>query len=186
VVHAHVLAGLEVLNDLLDGSLLHQQVLHLERLATTAGLLLVVLERLLGELDVLDAQLLVDDLKIANGVDVTLDVDDLGIVEATDDLEDGVDGANVGQERVSETSTGGCAAGQTSNVVDSKVSGHLRLGLVLLAQPVEALIGDDDTGLLRVDGSVWEVGRVTKVALGNGLEQRGFTDVGETNLQDVS
>ena len=66
------------------------------------------------------------------------------------------------------------------------MSGHLRLGLVLLAQPVEALIGDDDTGLLGVDGSVREVGRVTKVALGNGLEQRGFTDVGETDLQDVS
>jgi hypothetical protein len=186
VVHAHVLAGLEVLNDLLNGSLLHQQVLHLERLATTAGLLFVVLERLLGELDVLDAQLLVNDLKIANGVDVTLDVDDLGIVEATDDLEDGVDGANMGQEGVSETSTGGCAAGQTSNVVDRQVSGHLRLGLVLLAQPVEALIGHDDTGLLGVDGGIGEVGRVTKVALGNGLEQRGFTDVGETNLEGVS
>ena len=186
MVHAHVLAGLEVLNDLLDGSLLHQQVLHLERLATTAGLLLVVLERLLSELDVLDAQLLVDDLKIANGVNVTLDVNDLGIVEAADDLEDGVDGANVGQERVSETSAGGCAAGQTSNVVDGQVSRHLRLGLVLLAQPVEALIGHDDTGLLGVDGGIGEVGRVTKVALGNGLEQRGFTDVGETNLRDVS
>jgi hypothetical protein len=66
------------------------------------------------------------------------------------------------------------------------VSRHLRLGLVLLAQPVEALIRNDDTGLLRVDGSVGEVGRVTKVALGNGLEQRGFTNVGETNLEDVS
>lgn len=186
MVLAHVLARLEVLNDLLDGGLLHQQVLHLERLATTASLLLVVLKGLLGELDVLDAQLLVDDLKIADGVDVTLDVNNLGIVEATDNLEDGIDGADVGQERVSETSTGGCAAGQTSNVVDGKVSRHLRLGLVLLAQPVEAVIGHDDTGLFGVDGGIGEVGRVTKVALGDGLEQRRFTNVGETNLQGVS
>jgi len=183
VVLAHVLAGLEVFNDLLNGSLLHQEVLHLERLATTAGLLLVVLKRLLGELDVLDAQLLVDDLEVANGVDVTLDVNDLGVIEATDDLEDGVDGADVGQERVSETGTGGCTTGQTSNVIDREVSGHLGLGLVLLAQPVEAVIGHDDTGLFGVDGSVGEVGWITEVALGNGLEQRRFTYVGETNLR---
>lgn len=183
---ADVPAGLEVLNDLLDGSLLHQQVLHLEGLATATGLLLVVLERLGSELEVLDAELLVDDLQITDGVDVTLDVDDLGIVEATNDLEDGIDGANVRQERVTETGTGRSTAGQTSDVVDCEVGRDLGLGLVLLAQPVEAVIGDDDTGLFGVDGSVGEVGRVTEVALGNGLEQRRFTYVGETNLWDVS
>jgi len=186
VVLAHVLAGLEVLNDLLDSGLLHEKVLHLKRLATTTGLLLVVLEGLLGELDVLDAKLLADDLEITDRVDITLDVDDLGIVKATDDLEDGVDGANVGQERVTETSTGGGATGQTGDIVDGQVSRDLGLGLVLLAEPVEAVIGDDDTGLFGVDGSVGEVGRVTEVALGNGLEQRRFTYVGETDLRSVS
>lgn len=186
MVLAHVLAGLEVLNDLLDSGLLHEKVLHLKRLATTAGLLLVVLEGLLGELDILDAELFADDLEITDGIDITLDVDDLGIVEATDDLEDGVDGANVGQERVTETSTGGGTTGQTGDVVDGQVGRNLGLGLVLLAEPVEAVIRDDDTGLFGVDGSVGEVGRVTKVALGNGLEQRRFTYVGETDLQSVS
>lgn len=173
-------------NDLLNSGLLHEEVLHLERLTTTAGLLLVVLEGLLGELDILDAKLLADDLQITNGVDVTLDVDDLGIVEATDDLENGVDGANVGQESVTETSTSGGATGQTGNIVDGQVGRDLGLGLVLLAEPVEALIGDDDARLFGVDGSVGEVGRVTKVALGNGLEQRRFTYIGETDLRSVS
>jgi hypothetical protein len=186
VVFAHVLAGLEVLNDLLDGGLLHEQVLHLERLATTAGLLLVVLEGLLGELNVLDAELIADDLQITDGVDITLDVNDLSIVEATDNLEDGIDSANVGQERVAKTSTSGGTTGQTGDVVDGKVGRDLGLWLVLLAKPVEAVIGNDDTGLFRVDGSVGEVGRVTEVALGNGLEQRRFTYVGETNLRSVS
>lgn len=186
MVLADVLAGLEVLNDLLDSGLLHEKVLHLERLTTTAGLLLVVLEVLLGELDVLDAELLVDDLQVTDGVDITLDVDDLGIVEATNDLEDGIDGANVGQERISKTSTSRGTTGQTSNVVDGKVGRDARLGLVLLAKPVEAVIGNDDTRLLGVDGSVGEVGRVTERALGDGLEQRRFTYVGETNLGEVS
>jgi hypothetical protein len=66
------------------------------------------------------------------------------------------------------------------------MSRDLGLGLVLLAEPVEAGIGDDDTGLFRVDGSVGEVGRVTEVTLGDSLEQRRFTYVGETNLQSVS
>lgn len=175
-----------MLNDLLDSGLLHEEVLHLERLATTTGLLLVVLKRLLGELDVLNAELVADDFQITDGVDITLDVDNLGIVEAADDLEDGIDGANVRQEGVTKTSTSGGTTGQTSNVIDSEVSRNLGLGLVLLAEPVEALIGNDDTGLFGVDSSVGEVGRVTKVALGNGLEQRRFTYVGETDLQSVS
>lgn len=133
VVLAHVLARLEVLNDLLDGRLLFLELLHLKRLTTTPSLLLVVLERLLRELKILDAQLLVDDLQVTDGVDITLDVDNLGIVEATNDLEDGVDGANVRQERVTETGTGGSTAGQTGNVVDRKVGRDLGLGLVLLA-----------------------------------------------------
>lgn len=183
---AHISPGLEVFNDLLDGSLLHQQVLHLEGLAATTGLLLVILERLGSELKILDAELLVDDLQITDGVDVTLDVDDLGIIEATNDLEDGIDGTNVRQKGVTETGTGRCTAGQTSDVVDREVGRDLGLGLVLLAQPLEAVIGDDDTGLFGVDGSVGEVGRVTEMALGNGLEQRRFTYVGETDLWDVS
>lgn len=175
-----------MLNDLLDSGLLHEEVLHLERLTTATGLLLVVFERLLGKLDVLDAKLLADDFQITDGVDITLDVNDLSVVEATNDLEDGIDSTNVRQEGVTETSTSGSTTGQTSDVVDREVSRDLRLGLVLLAEPVEALVGDDDTGLFGVDGSVWEVGRVTKVALGNGLEQRRFTYVGETDLRSVS
>jgi hypothetical protein len=68
--------------------------------------------------------------------------------------------------------------------------------VVLLAQPVEALIGDDDASLLGVNGGIGEVlatasatvvlssaprveayGRVAQVALGDGLEQCGFADV---------
>lgn len=186
VVLANVLAGLDVLDDLLDGGLLFLELLHLKGLTTTPGLLLVVFERLLGKLKILDAQLLVDNLQITDGVDVTLDVDDLSIVEATDDLEDSVDGANVGQEGVAQTGASGSTTGQTSNVVDGQVSRDLGFGLVLLAEPVEALVGHDDTRLLRVDGGIGEVGRVTKRTLGNGLEERRFTYVGETDLWEVS
>ena len=88
--------------DLLDCRLLLFHLLHLQRLAATAGLLDEVLMGLLDELDILDAELLADDVEIANRVDVALDVDDLGVIERADDLEDAVDGADVGEEGVAE------------------------------------------------------------------------------------
>lgn len=100
---ADLLAILEVGQDLLDRGLLLLPLLHLKTLTTLAGLLLLVLEGLLNELNVLESQLLADDIEITCWVDITLDVDNLGIIEATNDLEDGIDGANVRQEGVAET-----------------------------------------------------------------------------------
>ena len=105
VLVTDVLAILKQGKNLLDGSFLLLELLHLERLTATAGLLLQVLKSLLDELDILDAELLADNLEITDGVDVTLDVDNLGIIETSDDLEDGIDGADVRQESVTETST---------------------------------------------------------------------------------
>jgi hypothetical protein len=193
---ADVLAVLQPGEDLLDGRLLFLPLPHLETLTTLAGLLLLVLERLLNELNVLQPQLLADDIQVAGGVDVALDVDNLGIVETPDDLKDGIDSANVRQEGVAKTSTCRGTTGQAGDVIDCEVGRHLRLGVVLLAQPVEALIGDDDASLLGVNSGIGEVlatvsatvvlwsaprveayGRVAQVALGDGLEQCGFADV---------
>lgn len=165
-----VLARLEPLQDRGSSGLVLLHFLHLQGLATAAGLLVQGLERLLDELDILDTQLLADDGQIANGIDITLDVNDLGIVEAADDLEDGVDGTNVRQEGVTQTRTRGSTAGQTGNIVHGQVGGHLGLGLVVVTEPVEALVGNDDAGLLGVNGGIGEVGRVTQRRLGDGLE----------------
>lgn len=172
-----------MLKDLLNGSLLLHGLLVLKALATRASLLLLVLEGLLGELDILQPQLVADDVEITGRVDVTLDVDNLGIVEATNDLEDGIDGANVRQEGVTETGTSGGTSRQTSDIVHRKVGRHARLWVVLFAKPIIALIGYDDTCLLRVDGGVGEVGRVSQVALGNGLEEGGLSNVCKANLK---
>lgn len=124
VLVTDVLAILKESKNLLDAGFLLLELLHLEGLTATAGLLLQVLESLLDELDILDTELLADDFEITDGVDITLDVNDLGIIETSDDLEDGIDGANVRQESVTETSTSRGTTGQTSNVVDGLVSGN--------------------------------------------------------------
>ena len=185
VTLANVLAALQPLQDLTGSRLLFLELLHLQRLATTASLLAQGLESLLDELDVLDAQLLADDGQIADGVDITLDVNNLGIIEASYHLENGIDSADVRQESVTQTGTGRRAAGQTSNIIDSQVGGHLRLGLVVLAQPVEPLIRNDDAGLFGVDGSIREVGRVTQRGLCDRLEECRLADVRKTNLEPL-
>ena len=50
---------------------------------------------LLHPLDILQAQLRLDDLHITDGVDLAFDVDDLGIVECTNNLEDTIDGTDM-------------------------------------------------------------------------------------------
>jgi hypothetical protein len=157
VSFANILAVVQPRKDLLNDLLLLTSLLLLQTLSTHAGLLLLVLQSLLGELNVLEAQFLANDVQISRGVDITFDVDNLSIVEAADDLEDGVDGTNVGKEGIAKTGTGRRTASQTSNIVDGQVCGDDRLGLVLLHQPVEALVWDDDTRLLRFDGGIGKV-----------------------------
>lgn len=89
------LAIFEVLEDFAHNGLLLFELLHFQRLATTSGKLAKSLLGLLDEFDILDTQLIGDNLQITDGVDISLNVDNLGIVEASDNLEDGIDGANV-------------------------------------------------------------------------------------------
>ena len=107
VALADILAIVEPSQDLLNDLLLLTGLLLLQTLTTHAGLLLLVLESLLDKLNILEPQLLADDVEITGGVHVTLDVNNLGIIEATNHLEDGIDSTNVGQESVSKTSAGG-------------------------------------------------------------------------------
>jgi hypothetical protein len=72
------------------------ELLDLKTLTSSPRQLLVVLERLLGELDVFDAQLLADDGKITNWVDIAFNVNNFGIIETSDYLEDSIDCSDVG------------------------------------------------------------------------------------------
>jgi hypothetical protein len=182
VTLADVVSIFQELKHLGDSGLLLFQLLHLKRLSTAPCLLVQVLECLFNKLDILDPQLLADDVQITDGIDITLDVDDLSVIEASDDLEDGIHSTNVGKESISQTSTSRGTTGQTGNIIHGQVGGNLRLGLVVFAKPVEPLIRHDDTSLFRIDRGIGEVGRVTQRRLGDGLEERRLANVGQTDL----
>lgn len=182
IVLPHIFACLEMLEDLLDRSLLLLELLHLECLTSSTSLLDQVLMCFFDKLNVLDPQLLTDDVQVTRRVDVTLDVDDLGVVETPHHLKNGVHGANMRQESIAETRTGRRATGQTSNVIDGQIGRDDGFWLVLLHEPVEALVRHDDTGFFGVNGGIGEIGRVAQRALGQSLEEGGFADIGETDL----
>lgn len=95
VALSDILAVLEPGQDLLNRGLLFPGLLLLKTLAALTRLLLLVLQRLLDKLDILQPQLFADDVQITSGVDITLDVNDFSIVEAPDNLEDGIYGTDV-------------------------------------------------------------------------------------------
>jgi hypothetical protein len=61
---------------------------------------------LLHPFNVFKAQLVLDDFHVAQGIDVTLDMNYLRVVKGAYDLKDAIDGPYVREERVSKPSTG--------------------------------------------------------------------------------
>lgn len=114
--------------------------------------LLQPLQLFLHPFDILQSELGGDDLHISQWINISLDVDDLGVVECSDALEDTVDSTDVGQESVSETSSGRGTSGQTGDINTGQESGDLGFRLVQVAEPKESLVRDGDTGLLWVAG----------------------------------
>ena len=92
--------------DSLDYGLLFLQLLHLETLPTSGSLPLQSLELFLNELGILDPQFTLNDLKISDWVNIALDMNNFGIIEASNDLEDSIYGTDVGQECIAEAGTG--------------------------------------------------------------------------------
>ena len=98
---SNIMTFLQPLENLVDRGFFLAQLLHLQSLSTTSRLLSEILESLGHEFNILDAQFLIDDGEISNGIHVALDVNDLRIVKASNDLEDGIDSTNMGKERIS-------------------------------------------------------------------------------------
>ena len=140
-------------------------------------------QRLLDGLQVGEDELGVDDLHVVAGVDLALDVDDVGVGEDPDHLADRVALADVGEELVAETG----ALARTLDDARDVDEGHRRGQDPLAAEdarehlePVVRYADDADVRLDRREGVV----RCEHVVLGQRVEQRRLSDVGETDDSD--
>ncbi len=86
-------------------------------------------------------------------VDAAGDVDDFGVVEAADDVGDGVGGADVAEELVAETLALGGAFDEAGDVDELHGGGDEGFGLDELGDFGETGVGDSDDAGVGVDGA---------------------------------
>ena len=144
------------------------------------GCLLGFVEAFFDGVEVGEEELGVDDVDVVDGVDAAGDVDDLGVVEAADYVADGVGGADVAEELIAETFTFACSFDEAGDVDELHRGGDQGFGLDELGDFCEAFIGYSDDAGVRVDGAEGIVGGL-RLGRGEGVEDGGFSDVGEAN-----
>ena len=122
----------------------------------------------------------VNDVDVMKRIDAAGDVNDFRVVEAADDVTDCVGGADVAEKLVAETFALGCAFDETGDVDELHGCGDERFGLDEFGDFGEALIGHGDDAGVGVDGAEGIVGGL-RLGRGEGVEDGGFSDVGEAN-----
>ena len=90
--------------------------------------LLRALDALVDGLEVLEAELGVDGADVGDRIDAALDVDDVVVLEAADDVRDRVGLADVREELVAEALALGCAAHEAGDVDEVDRRGDDRFG----------------------------------------------------------
>ncbi len=123
----------------------------------------------------------VDDLDVAHRVDGVRDVVHVGIVEAARDLDDGVDLAHVREELVAQALALTGALDEAGDVDELDRRRDDDVGAGNLPQHFEPRVRHRHHADVRVDGAERIVGRFRLAAAGDGVEQRRFADVGETD-----
>ena len=118
----------------------------------------------------------VDDVDVAQRIGRTLDVRDVRVLKATDNVDDRVAAADVREELVAETLAFRRALDEACDVDELDDGGRELLGVVLVAQPFEPLVRHGHDADVRVDGAERVVVRGdTRVR--DGVEQSGLADI---------
>ena len=101
------------------------------------------------------------------------------ILEATDDLHDGIDFADMAEELVAEAFALAGAFDQTGDIdeFDGRGNGLFRLGK--RGQSVKSWVGNADDADVRFDRTERKIGRLRLAGAGDGVEEGGFTDIGQ-------
>jgi len=124
-----------------------------------------------------------NDFHITDRIDISLDVNNFSIIESTckstprlyqsiyekdiveiesrltNDLEDSIDRSHIGQEIVSQSSTGRSTFGQTGDIDASENGGYFRRRLVLFTKPIESSCKPNFLGQLECSKGEEEKGR---------------------------
>ena len=126
-------------------------------------------------------QLGVDDLDVAHRIDAAGDMMDVGVFEAADDLNDGVDFADMGEKFITQPFALTRALDQAGDVDKFDHRRNDDVGFHHLLQYLQPSIGHGDHADVGVDGAKGIIGRLRFAGAGDGIKQGGFADVGQTD-----
>lgn len=100
ILLSHIFTIFEPCKNLFDSRFLLFQFFHFETLPASPRLLLQVFKSFLNELYIFDSKLLADYIEISDRINVSFNMDDLGIIETANNLEDGINGPDMRKEGV--------------------------------------------------------------------------------------
>ena len=149
-------------------------------LVAALGSLLGLVNAALAHLHVGEDQLQIDDVDVPQGIGAALDVGDVAVVKAAYHMDDGVGGADVGQELVAQTLALGRAFDQTRNIDELDDGGGKFFGIVQVAEPFQPLIRHGDDAHVGVDGAESVVVR-GDTRVGDGVKQGRLAHIGQTD-----
>ena len=133
---------------------------------------------LAGErLHVGEHQLGLDGLDVGDRMEVVLDVDDVRVLEAADDLDDRVHLADVGEELVAQPFAGSRPLDEAGDVDQLDGGRHEGGRSRDRRDRLQALVGNRDDADIRLDGAERIVRRLGLASAGKGVEQRRLADV---------
>ena len=142
--------------------------------------LLRLREATIEEIEVGEDELEVDGLDITNRIYGTIDMHDVVIIEAANDVHDGVGLTDVRQELVTETLTLGSALDETCDIDELDHRRHDLLRIIQGAQLLKTLIRYSDDTDVRLDRTERVVGRL-RARLRNCVKQCRLADIRQSD-----
>ena len=138
------------------------------------------LDAVFNGFEVLELEFGVDDFLVANGVDRTVNVHHVAVVEAAEHMDDGISFADVAQELVAEAFALRGTLHESGDVNDFHRCRHDASRMHQFGQFGKTFVGHRDDTHVGLDGAEREIGRL-RFGVAQTIEEGGLAHVGESN-----
>ena len=164
-----------------DQAARHEVEEFLRVLVAALGLLFQRHDALFEAFEIGQHQLGLDGLDVADGVDLALDMGDVGIFKAAHHMGDGVAFPDIGEKLVAQALALGGAAHEARDIHEGETGGDDLLGARDLRQRLEPHIGHRHVAHIGLDGAEGVIGRLRRRRLGQRVEEGGLADIRQAN-----
>ncbi len=148
-------------------------------IAARSGLFLRLGKPVLDGFQIFKLQFRVDNTLVADGIDVSVDVGDVVIVETAKYVNDGVRIADVSEKFVAQAFSFRGSFDQSGNIDDFDGGRNYTFGIVYFGQLHQSLVGYGDDTYVGFDGAEREVGCLC-FCVGEAVEKRRLPHVGKS------